>query len=460
MKVTKNIFLFTLLFCICFACSDKEIELPTTNSTETMQTLSTTIALGEAKGGIDNKGTEQPKVAVSTRRPEGTRANEGEVVNYGYIKFHDPASSTNLVIDHNNSDFTTWIFITNPEKKAAAYALLKWDTSSLSDDNKSIRLESHDQDLEVHWFGDPQEIKAGENWYVSAVLGGGKLIKNQERYQDVSDASGLYGVNAFRLSFDGLPTIVTDAKGVVQAPFASNWEKLKITKTNAIDLAFTFKLRGNLVRAKILENNEVSVKAGEYIPNYDYVRNPDYHKVYIFRSSNFQQPNFYIPTEVTEGYKLENKELVTANVFSLFSFTESAQVLIPNHPQQDLGTPENHVFMQWGIPKKMAKDEVDIANNYKTYIVPSNGGCVLGGKKNGYIGQFITTNRPQRQGVVYNLGQLKEVHPRITPLDVEDPKSGKTKDDIMEFPIPLEALAENNLGKEPRTFAKDPYTLD
>lgn len=459
MKATRNIFLFTLLLCLGYACSDKEIDQPTTENKTKTETYTTLIGLAQASGSIDNKGIDLPKQPVNTQNPVGTRAGENEVVNYGYLKFNDPAASTTLTIDHNNSDFTTWIFLTRPDKKATAYALLKWDASSLTDNNKKIRLTAHDQNIELHWFGDPIDIKAGDNWYVSAVLGGGKLTKNQEAYQDVSDPDGLTSQNAFRLSFEGLPTINTNAKGVVQAPFVTGWEKLKITGDNRVDLSLTFRLKGNLVRAKIQEDNAVSEQTDQYSQQYDYVQNKDYRKIYILRSSTFNQPSFYIPTEVTSGYNLENKELVTANVYSNFPVNEKSWVLIPNHPQQDLGNKDNHLFMEWGMPKKMAKDEVEDPKAYYTFIVPSNGGFVLGGKKNDYIGQFITTNRPQKQGVVYSLGQLKEVHPRITPLDVEDPKSGKTKDDIMEFPIPLEALAENNLGKEPRVFAKDPKTL-
>lgn len=460
-KITLSLVItYTLLL---FGCaSDNLIGEQKPQEKLNTKPATTIVQLEGASSNVAEKG-EQTATSRATRAFAPATTSNGITQSNGFIKFINPtdANTQSIKIDVNGSNFRTWLFLSCPVKQVVGWALMDWDDVKLSADQQKIELSANPKELTVTWFGGKTAtIEPTDVWYISAVMGGGQL---QESTKELTSLKNGYVADnkAFELNFRGLPTVTE--QGAVQAPLATTWTKLEVKKQDKFSLNLSYELKGRLLRAKIQEdNNEVNAAKTSYDASYDFDTNSGVLKFYHFRSTLFYQPNLYLSYGSADGTPI-TIAIPRAEGQADAGMT---QKFIPNH-SSDLASSEekaqgNHGFMVWVMPTIVPNQPLlggaVAESEYYTIITSSIGGCAIGSKKNNYVGEFISQSRATEQGGIFSLGQLKEINPRVTKEMLGEGTS-ETDSRIMEHPIPLEALAENNLGFEAKTFANDPYVV-
>lgn len=466
-KITLSLVItYTLLL---FGCaSDNLIGEQKPQEKLNTKPATTIVQLEGASSNVAEKG-EQTATSRATRAFAPATTSNGITQSNGFIKFINPtdANTQSIKIDVNGSNFRTWLFLCNPAKMKTGWAIMDWDEVKLSADQQKIELSAKPKELTVTWLnGDIGTLETDDSpWYVSAVMGGGVLQQANTAISAVENGTIQNNIS-FELNFRRLPTI-TEAN-VIQAPFVTKWTKLDIKKQNKFSLNLEYQLKGKLVRAKIQEDNNLSNEAQKTYPaGFDFYNTVKY-KAYHFQSTLFYQPNLYF------GYQnYENADITTGIRASEGNSKDAGmtQLLVPNHPAQDLASSEeraagNHCFMVWAaqstdVPINFLPN--DVKQNFYTIITPTQPNFIIASKKNDYVGQFLsTTISSQKNGGILSLGQLKEATPNITEelLAKAKKKDPNTDVQLMEHAIPLEALAENNLGFESKTFAPNPRVID
>lgn len=476
MKFRQLILLFSFIM-IAYSCSKEQIiadeieakNVPTSNGFAT-----TTFTIDEnIKANIDQQAVVGTKRLDEPTTPQTRAGSQGPIKSAGYIVLQNPDRiGSTFTIDMGQSNFQTWIFICNPARSKMGYALLDWDNKTLSADGKRINLSVDTKDITFTWLGVPDNevvgYQDGDKWFVCAVLGGGTLTPNMgsRDYRDIENGF-ISSKTAYELSFREMPK----ARGHIEVPYASNWQPLTI-KSGGSHPKMTFSLnlsmRGNLIRTAIEEDNnitdlsladdpEASDIAKQFGNNggYNWNTNLAYYKTYHLQSTTFYQPLFLFSYQMRENNDLSSMPITTGvPETETAKGSETTQVLVPGHERQDMSTTKGqHLFVTWGVPNKLAGAPLTSNDDFYTRVVSSNGGCVLGSKINNYVGEATFKSKPRKEGSMYNLGQLKEVTPAITQEQAAAAGLGDAA--VMEYPVPLAALAEYNLGTRKKMFARD-----
>lgn len=399
------------------------------------------------KGQFVTNATGTPQTNTNPKPTTTRAAGTDEWYSDGYINFENPlASPLSIDVTENRTNFQTWIIINNPARWKTAWAKLDWGSVKVSEDGKRILLSVDNRKLDFHWlgFGDDPNVNAesarilpGDQWYVCAVMGGGRMTyAKDKKFVNVRNGNDPGNV-AFVLDFDNL----NYNKWGLQVPYVTKWTPVKVEQMNGdnhLKFNLDFHLAGNILRANIEQDATKSERTSLVSPQYDYEKNEDYHKIILFESNAFYKPIFVFPYQCQP-----DAEITTAQYDG--GKQELNQKLIPNHPAQDLTQNDNVMnFLTWAMPVKL-KDERKEGEQFYTKFELSNGGMVIASSKNHYIGPYTFTSLPSRQGTVFNFGELKEVFPRVTPEMAQE--YGLPNDKIMQYPVPLEALAEYNLGQ-------------
>lgn len=465
----KKILIMAAVLLLAYGCSSNDIigDNPTTEVSAT-PTAITTLQLAGANSRVNEHGVMKPQ----TRAAAATRAGvsntvDGAIINGGFIMLDEPLdNAAQLTIDVNNSDFATWVFFCSKNSSKTAYAVLNWDEAKLSDDQQRINLTAASKNLELHWLDNKvPETGAGplenpSDWIVSAIMGGGKLKQTGQFPTDKGIDWGL----AFGIDFSGLPG--TSGRGQLQIPYVTKWQAIELDNRNRVVLNFDFRLRGNLIREQIIENQTGNISERNtgfysriaYKNPFQYGKATNYNKVYYLKSNAFYQPQFAIDWNNKEGDDITLSELQqTAN--PEVPNGEMLQPLVPKHTAQDLSESlGQYAFITWAMPVKLQNEPATAQEDYRTMVVPSNGGFVLGRSSNNFSGQGVFTARASQEGRIINLGTLREVDPAVTQQMANDNNMGD--DAVMEYPNPLAAMAENNLGYPEKTFCEDPKRIN
>lgn len=464
----KKILIMAAVLLLAYGCSSNDLigDNPTTEISATPSAI-TTLQLAGANSQVNEHGVMKPQTRATAETRAGvSNTVDGAIINGGFIMLDNPLdNAAQLTIDVNNSDFATWVFFCSKNSSKTAYAVLNWDEAKLSDDQQRINLTATSKNLELHWLDNAVPaagagpLENPSDWIVSAIMGGGKLKQTGQ----FPDNTGIDWGLAFGVDFSGLPG--TSGRGQLQMPYVTKWQNIELDNQKRVVLNFDFRLRGNLIRERIIENQTGTISERNtgfdnriaYKDPFQYGRATKYNKVYYLKSNAFYQPQFAIDWNNKEGDDITLSELKqTAN--PEVPNGEMLQPLVPKHTAQDLSEAiGEYAFITWAMPVKLQNEPATEKEDYRTMVVPSNGGFVLGKSSNNFSGQGVFTARASQEGRIINLGTLKEVKGNVTPQMARDNNMGD--DAIMEYPNPLEAMAENNLGFPKNTFCADPKQL-
>lgn len=160
----------------------------------------------------------------------------------------------------------------DPEKVIMGAGEVSWDNiQQIAGGGVSLR--SDEDLLTLTWLNNSVNIKPGEDWYICGIIGG----EYDEYFKKLSEDNKNEGATRllakqlynFYVKFNPSKDHNTrDDKGNlrVTAAFSTGWTKLKVEKTNVINLRrWAFKAMGTLLRFKVKRDTKlVSPKAHKY----------------------------------------------------------------------------------------------------------------------------------------------------------------------------------------------------